>query len=249
MLKARSTSISDLWPASASQVTVTGNPLDPLRGGGWEYLHIAFAASLPGQTQQSLSASSSSSPARAFYAHLAFSIRRLLPDNGSCYCRGLFRKLSTIHTLSIASRASTRQRKPSASSKPHSENGPTPAHTGTQTRGGRHLDPFGLFLRCFREEVSRTARSSMVFCDEIVVWCFGFQLKISSFLRFIFLPSLRPTAFIQIERRLRRLSGAACGWESRLVRRTAWRRTASGVRRRGCYWFLKSPQRLRGQSR
>jgi transposase InsO family protein len=77
---------------------VTGNPQDHVRGGGWEYLHIAiddhsriaFAAILPDQTHES--AIRFFLMARAHYARFGFSIRRVLTDNGSCYRHRPFRK-------------------------------------------------------------------------------------------------------------------------------------------------------------
>ena len=77
---------------------LTGNPLDHVRGGGWEYLHIAiddhsrisYAAILPDQTHPS--AIRFLLLARAHYARFAISIRRLLTDNGACYRHWLFRK-------------------------------------------------------------------------------------------------------------------------------------------------------------
>jgi transposase InsO family protein len=87
---------------------VTGNRQDHVRGGGWEYLHIAiddhsrisFAAILPDQTHQS--AIRFFLMARAHYARFGFSIRRVLTDNGSCYRHWLFRK--TLHDQHVKHR-------------------------------------------------------------------------------------------------------------------------------------------------
>jgi transposase InsO family protein len=78
---------------------VTGDRRDHVRGGGYQYLHIAiddhsrigFAAMLPDQNHHS--AMRFFLMARAHFARFGFSIRRLLTDNGPCYWDGQFRKL------------------------------------------------------------------------------------------------------------------------------------------------------------
>jgi transposase InsO family protein len=78
---------------------VTGDRRKESRGVGYEYLHvaiddhsrIAYSAILPDQTHHS--AMRFFLMARAHYARFGISIRRVLPDNGSCYKHWLFGKL------------------------------------------------------------------------------------------------------------------------------------------------------------
>lgn len=75
---------------------LTGNPQDETRGAGWEFLYvavddhsrIAFTAMLP--NEQAISSSSFLRQAVAYFASLGIRIRRVMTDNGPCFCSLLF---------------------------------------------------------------------------------------------------------------------------------------------------------------
>jgi transposase InsO family protein len=75
---------------------LTGNPRDETRHAGWEFLYvaiddhsrIAFTALLP--DEKAVSASAFLRQALAYFARLGITIRRVLTDNGPCFCSQLF---------------------------------------------------------------------------------------------------------------------------------------------------------------
>jgi transposase InsO family protein len=75
---------------------LTGNPLDETRGAGWEFLYvaiddhsrIAFTAMFP--DEKAASASAFLHQAVNYFARLGVVIRRVLTDNGPCFCSRLF---------------------------------------------------------------------------------------------------------------------------------------------------------------
>jgi transposase InsO family protein len=75
---------------------LTGNPQDETRGAGWEFLYvaiddhsrIAFTALLP--NEKAVSASQFLRHAVAYFARLHITIRRVLTDNGPCFCSRRF---------------------------------------------------------------------------------------------------------------------------------------------------------------
>ncbi len=75
---------------------LTGNPQDETRGAGWEFLYvaiddhsrIAFTAMLP--DEKAASASAFLRQAVAYFARLGIAVRRVLTDNGPCFCSRLF---------------------------------------------------------------------------------------------------------------------------------------------------------------
>lgn len=75
---------------------LTGNPQDETRGAGWEFLYvaiddhsrIAFTAMLA--DEKAASASAFLRQAVAYFAGLGIGVRRVLTDNGPCFCSRLF---------------------------------------------------------------------------------------------------------------------------------------------------------------
>lgn len=75
---------------------LTGNPQDETRGAGWEFLYvaiddhsrIAFTALLP--NEKATSSSAFLRRAVAYFAHLGIRVRRVMTDNGPCFCSRLF---------------------------------------------------------------------------------------------------------------------------------------------------------------
>lgn len=75
---------------------LTGNPQDETRGLGWEFLYvaiddhsrIAFSALLP--DEKAVSASLFLRQALAYFARLGIRVRRILTDNGRCFCSHRF---------------------------------------------------------------------------------------------------------------------------------------------------------------
>ncbi len=75
---------------------ITGNPQDETRGAGWEFLYvavddhsrIAFTAMLP--DEKAASAACFLQQAVAYFARLGIRIRRVMTDNGPCFCSNLF---------------------------------------------------------------------------------------------------------------------------------------------------------------
>lgn len=75
---------------------LTGNPQDETRGAGWEFLYVAiddhsrlaFTALLP--NEKAASAAAFLRQAVAYFAHLGIQVRRVMTDNGPCFCSILF---------------------------------------------------------------------------------------------------------------------------------------------------------------
>ena len=75
---------------------LTGNPQDETRGAGWEFLYvaiddhsrIAFTAMLP--DEKAVSAAQFLRQAVAYFARLRITVRRVLTDNGPCFCSRRF---------------------------------------------------------------------------------------------------------------------------------------------------------------
>src|SRR6266436_6066514 len=75
---------------------ITGNPQDETRGAGWEFLYvaiddhsrIAFTAMLP--NQKAASSANFLQQAVAYFARLGILVRRVMTDNGPCFCANLF---------------------------------------------------------------------------------------------------------------------------------------------------------------
>jgi transposase InsO family protein len=75
---------------------LTGNPQDETRGAGWEFLYvaiddhsrIAFTALLP--DEKATSSSAFLRQAVAYFAQLGIQVRRVMTDNGPCFCSLLF---------------------------------------------------------------------------------------------------------------------------------------------------------------
>ena len=75
---------------------LTGNPQDETRGAGWEFLYVAiddhsrmaFTTLLP--DEKAASAAAFLRQAVAYFAHLGIQVRRVMTDNGPCFCSILF---------------------------------------------------------------------------------------------------------------------------------------------------------------
>jgi transposase len=111
----------------------TGNPQDETRGAGWEFLYvaiddhsrIAFTAMLP--DEKAISSSRFLRQAVAHFAQLGIAIRRVMTNNGPCFCSSLRPAASSRSSPSaLASIPQRPTAKPSASSKPPFVSGPTP---------------------------------------------------------------------------------------------------------------------------
>lgn len=84
---------------------ITGNPRDETRHAGWEFLYvaiddhsrIAFTALLP--DEKAVSSSAFLRQAVAYFASLGIRIRRVLTDNGPCFCSHAF--LAVCHAFHI----------------------------------------------------------------------------------------------------------------------------------------------------
>src|SRR5579864_9099133 len=90
---------------------ITGNPQDETRGAGWEFLYvaiddhsrIAFTALLP--DEKAASASKFLRQAVAYFTHLGITVRRVMTDNGPCFCSRLFAAYCrTLHIKPIPTR-------------------------------------------------------------------------------------------------------------------------------------------------
>ena len=95
---------------------ITGNPQDETRGAGWEFLYvaiddhsrIAFTAMLP--DEKAVSASAFLRQAVAYFARLGIHIRRVMTDNGPCFCSQLFAQACReFHIKAIRTRFYTPQ--------------------------------------------------------------------------------------------------------------------------------------------
>lgn len=93
---------------------LTGNPQDETRGAGWEFLYgaiddhsrIAFTAMLP--NEKAASACLFLRQATAYFAHLGIAIRRLMTDNGPCFCSLQFAQTCRdLHIKAIRTRIYT----------------------------------------------------------------------------------------------------------------------------------------------
>ena len=75
---------------------ITGNPQDETRGAGWEFLYvavddhsrIAYTAMMP--NEKAVSAAAFLRQAVAYFRTLGIQTRRVLTDNGPCFCSRLF---------------------------------------------------------------------------------------------------------------------------------------------------------------
>jgi transposase InsO family protein len=75
---------------------LTGHPQDETRGAGWEFLYvaiddhsrIAFTTMLP--NEKAVSSSAFLRQAVAYFAQLGIPVRRVMTDNGPCFCSFLF---------------------------------------------------------------------------------------------------------------------------------------------------------------
>jgi len=76
---------------------ITGNPQDETRGAGWEFLYVAiddhsrmaYVAMMP--NEKAVSAADFLSQAVAYFARLGIRVRRVMTDNGPCFCSDRFR--------------------------------------------------------------------------------------------------------------------------------------------------------------
>jgi transposase InsO family protein len=76
---------------------LTGNPQDETRGAGWEFLYVAvddhsrmaYVAMMP--DEKAVSASAFLEQAAAYFARHNIRLRRVMTDNGPCFCSDLFR--------------------------------------------------------------------------------------------------------------------------------------------------------------
>lgn len=76
---------------------MTGNPQDETRGAGWEFLYVAiddhsrmaYTAMMP--NEKAISASLFLSQAAGFFAQYNIQLRRIMTDNGPCFCSDLFK--------------------------------------------------------------------------------------------------------------------------------------------------------------
>jgi transposase InsO family protein len=76
---------------------ITANPKDETRGAGWEFLYvaiddhsrIAFTAMYP--DEKAVSAAAFLTQAVAYFQRLGITIKRVLTDNGPCFCSDHFR--------------------------------------------------------------------------------------------------------------------------------------------------------------
>jgi transposase InsO family protein len=87
---------------------LTGNPQDETRDAGWEFLYvaiddysrIAFTAMYP--DEKAVSAAAFLDQATAYFQRLGILVKRVLTDNGPCFCSDLFR--DTCQCLDIKPR-------------------------------------------------------------------------------------------------------------------------------------------------
>ncbi len=76
---------------------ITGNPQDETRGAGWEFLYVAiddhsrmaYVAMMP--NEKAVSADHFLRQAVAYFARLGIQVRRVMTDNGPCFCSDRFR--------------------------------------------------------------------------------------------------------------------------------------------------------------
>jgi transposase len=112
------------------------------RGAGWEFVHVciddasrlAFSLILPDEKKESAVAFLKATV--AYYQSLGITITRVMTDNGSCYRSKPFETPVVISASGISAPSPIRPKptaRPSASSRPPSENGLMPRHTPHQT--------------------------------------------------------------------------------------------------------------------
>ena len=76
---------------------ITGNPQDETRGAGWEFLYVAiddhsrmaYVAMMP--DEKAISAAEFLRRAVAWFARHGITVRRVMTDNGPCFCSNRFR--------------------------------------------------------------------------------------------------------------------------------------------------------------
>lgn len=76
---------------------ITGNPQDETRGAGWEFLYVAvddhsrmaYVAMMP--DEKAVSAADFLGQAVAYFARHGIQVRRVMTDNGPCFCSDRFR--------------------------------------------------------------------------------------------------------------------------------------------------------------
>ncbi|HKR27083.1 MAG TPA: IS481 family transposase [Acidobacteriaceae bacterium] len=76
---------------------ITGNPQDETRGAGWEFLYvavddysrIAYVAMMA--NEKAISAATFLAQAVTYFAQLGIHVRRVMTDNGPCFCSDRFR--------------------------------------------------------------------------------------------------------------------------------------------------------------
>ena len=76
---------------------ITGNPQDETRGAGWEFLYVAiddhsrmaYVAMLP--NEKAVSAADFLCQAVTYFQRLGIRVRRVMTDNGPCFCSDRFR--------------------------------------------------------------------------------------------------------------------------------------------------------------
>jgi transposase InsO family protein len=84
---------------------LTGNPRDETHGAGWEFLYVAIddhsriAFTALGPDEKALSASAFLTQAVAYFARLDISVRRVLTDNGPCFCSRAFTAACRDHHI------------------------------------------------------------------------------------------------------------------------------------------------------
>jgi len=79
---------------------ITGNPQDETRGAGWEFLYVAiddysrmaYVAMMP--DEKAISAATFLSQAVAHFTRYGVQVRRVMTDNGPCFCSDLWRNTS-----------------------------------------------------------------------------------------------------------------------------------------------------------
>jgi transposase InsO family protein len=95
---------------------ITGNPQDETRGAGWEFLYVAiddhsrmaYVAMMP--DEKAVSAASFLHQAFAYFQSHGIAVRRVMTDNGPCFCSDRFRNsCHQFHMRHIRTRIYTPQ--------------------------------------------------------------------------------------------------------------------------------------------
>ena len=84
---------------------ITGNPQDETRGAGWEFLYVAiddhsrmaYVAMMP--DEKAVSAADFLSQAVAYFRRHAIQVRRVMTDNGPCFCSDRFRDICRLFQM------------------------------------------------------------------------------------------------------------------------------------------------------